>query len=75
MFDRVMSLSGELFTFLGGLGSTIASVLGGVIIGGSLVVLILFVATFIPLAYVLLFRALQRLIDKTIYNKWYNVKI
>ncbi|HHT25283.1 MAG TPA: hypothetical protein GXZ76_07230 [Clostridiaceae bacterium] len=75
MFDRVMSLSGELFTFLGGLGSTIASVLGGIIIGGSIIVLILFVAIFIPLIYIILFRALQRLIDKTIYNKWYSVKI
>lgn len=75
IFDRVMSLSGELFTFLGGLGSTIASVLGGIVIGGSIAVLLLFIAIFIPLAYILLFRTLQRLIDKLIYNKWYSVKI
>ncbi|NLM19040.1 MAG: hypothetical protein GX217_03335 [Clostridiaceae bacterium] len=75
MFDRTMSLSGEFFTFLGGLGSTIASVLGGIIVGGSIVVLILFVSIFVPLIYIISFRALQRLIDKLIYNKWYSVKI
>ncbi|NLJ69975.1 MAG: hypothetical protein GX328_00725 [Clostridiaceae bacterium] len=75
IFDRVMTFSGELFTFLGGLGSTIASVLGGIIIGGLMVLVILFVAIFVPLAYVMLFRTLQRFIDKMIYKKWHSAKI
>lgn len=74
VLDQIMYSSGEIFIFLGGLGSTIASVIGGIIIGGLLVGLFLLAAILIPLIYILSFRALQRLIDKTLYEKKFKTK-
>lgn len=71
LFDRLMVFSGDLFTFLGGLGSTIASVAGAMLLGGLVGLMGILISIFIPLLYLLLFRYLQRLIDRLVYNRIY----
>ena len=72
VFDKLMSFSGEVFNFLGSLGSTIASVAGGIVIGGVLAVLGILLLIFIPFIYISLFRLVQRLVDRLVYNKIYK---
>lgn len=68
MLDQIMVFSGNLFNFLGGLGSTIASVAGGIVIGGIIAVLAVLFSVFLPLVYLMLFRILQRCVDAIIYK-------
>lgn len=72
IFDQIMLLSGDLFIFLGGLGSAIASVAGGIIIGALVVLFVLLIMIFIPLLYLLFFRFIQRLVDRFVYFKQKN---
>ncbi len=75
IFDKIMVFSGDVFNFLGSLGSTIASVASGIIIGGLVVLFVILVSIFFPLLYLILFRALQRLIDQLIARNRAKLKI
>lgn len=72
VFDKLMTFSGEVFNFLGSLGSTIASVAGGMLIAGLLAFLGVLLMVFIPFLYIKLFRLVQRLIDRLVYSKIYK---
>lgn len=74
MLDQIMVFSGNLFNFLGGLGSTIASVAGGIIIGGIIAVIAFLFSVFLPLVYIMLFRVLQRCVDAIVYKLQNNRK-
>lgn len=75
LFDKFMLLSGDLFNFLGSLGSTIASVAGGILIGGLALLFAVLISIFLPLLYLIFFRALQRLIDQCIIKNRKKLKI
>lgn len=67
IFDKVMIFSGDVFIFLGGLGSAIASVAGGIFIGALIALLLFGLMIFIPLLYLIFFRFVQRLVDRFVY--------
>lgn len=68
-FDGLMVISSNIFNFLGSLGSTIASVAFGIIVGGIVGLFVIFICICLPLIYLISFRQLQRLIDRILYKK------